>query len=230
MIKPERTRYYNKKRKRDEPEWIVALFVITALIAGWIIKYSIENKMNVFSNTDISVSYPATWIVETDIYSDNPDSGFKGRAEYGSDRILLMASSLLSESLYKTNISLRAIIKPGQFQSERLLFDPLPGILLDLAEEYENVLCNFDIIDNQKIFVDSAPGIRFDYTFVSSSLLDPKGYSIPSIVYGTDYIVPVENTIYVISVRFDEGRAEEEMDFSNKVMKNIRVEARPEEA
>lgn len=223
MKKSESKRFINKNRKRDEPDWVVAIFVIIALTAGWFIKLHIENKMEVFSNNDISFYYPENWLVETDIYSNYPDSGFKGRTENLLDKILIKATSVFSESIYKTNVSLRAIIKPGRFQSERLLFDSLPGILLDLAEEYESTFNNFDVIENQKIFVDTFPGIRMDYSFVSVSLSDPKGYSIPSVVYGIDYIVPVKNIIYIISVRFDASRADEEMDFSKKVIERFSI-------
>jgi hypothetical protein len=222
MKNSEGKRYINKRKNMDESEWIVALFVIVALVCGWIIKYNIENEMAVFSNNDISLAYPQNWIVETNIYSNEQDSGFKGRAEYVSDRILLRASSVLSESLYKTSISLRAIMKPEQLQTENL-FDPLPGIVLDLAEEYKNGYCNFDIINNQKIIINDIQGIRVDYTFVSSSMLDPKGYSIPSVVYGIDYIVPVNNTVYVISVRFDADKTDEELDFAARVMHKLRI-------
>ena len=185
MIDPGNKRFVNKKRKRNEPEWIVALFVVLALIAGWFLKVYIEGKTIEYSNDEISFSYPENWIVETNINVNDLDFGFKGRTEDVSDKILLKASSMLSESTYKTNVSLRSIIQPNILQTESFI-DPMPGIVSNLANQYEKILSNFNVIENQKITLNNAQGIKIDYTFVSESILNSEGYSIPVVVYGVD--------------------------------------------
>ncbi len=222
MIGPGNKRFVNKKRKRDEPEWIVVLFVVLALIAGGLLKVYIETRMIEFSNDEISFSYPENWIVETNINVNDLDFGFRGRTEDDYDKILLKATSMLSESTYKTNVSLRSIFQPNMLPIESFL-DPFPGIVSNLANQYEKILSNFNVIKNQKITFNNAQGIRIDYTFVSESILNSEGYSIPVVVYGVDYIVAVNNTAYILTVRFDSEKIDEEMDFCEKMINEFYI-------
>jgi len=215
-------RFENKKRKREEPEWIVAVLVVLALVAGWFIKVYIENKTVEFTNNEISFSYPENWIVETNIYANDLGSGFRGRPEDISDKILIRASSMISESIYKTNVSLRSINKSWELQTEGLL-DSIPGIIFNIADQYESTYDNFTVIDNEKVTISGEQGIKIDYSFVSKPVTDSGGYYLPVIVYGMDYIIPVNNTVYILTVRLDADKMDDEMDFCEKMIEQFHI-------
>lgn len=179
--------------KRQEPEWVVVAVVAIALLAGWLLKSWVESRTTTFSNSDLTLSYPATWLREL------------GEPEQG---VLFAAQDVRSGSLYATHLSVRVADALPQVRQENV--DPMLSAVTAWTFQRGQELEGYRVLGTEAAQVDNIDGVRIDYAYVSDPIASPYRRALPVVVEAVDYLLPYQGKLYVITLAADASRFEQE--------------------
>jgi hypothetical protein len=179
--------------KRQEPEWVVVAVVAIALLAGWLLKSWVESRTTTFSNSDLTLSYPATWLREL------------GEPEQG---VLFAAQDVRSGSLYATHLSVWVADALPQVRQENV--DPTLSAVTAWTFQRGQELEGYRVLGTAAVQVDGIDGARIDYAYVSDPIASPYRKALPVVVEAVDYLLPYQGKLYVITLAADASRFEPE--------------------
>jgi hypothetical protein len=166
-------------------EVTVVLLTILAMLAGWFLKSSVENRAFSFEAEGISAQSPSGWL----------------QAELKGDEVLHV-TDLASGGFGTTYILRKLPIVAGTEASE---------IVTLLSLEHGQDLTAFRVLNQDEVTVYGRPAYEVDYVFVES---DPNltHASLPSVVRGTDYIFVEGDQAVVATYWAEEANYESDLD------------------
>lgn len=179
--------------KRQEPEWVVVAVVAIALLLGWLLKSWVESRTTTFSNSDLTLSYPATWLREL------------GEPQQG---VLFTAQDVRSGSLYATHLSVWVADALPQVRQENV--DPTLSAVTAWTFQRGQELEGYRVLGTEAARVDNIDGVRIDYAYVSDPIASPYRRALPVVVEAVDYLLPYQGKLYVITLAADASRFEQE--------------------
>jgi hypothetical protein len=190
--------------KRQEPEWVVVAVVAIALLVGWLLKSWVESRTSTFSNSDLTLSYPAIWLREL------------GEAEEG---VLFATQDVRSGSLYATHLSVWVADALPQVRQENVdvTLSAVTGWTFQRSQQLEG----YRVLGTEAVQVDSIRGTRIDYAYVSEPIASPYRKALPVVVEAVDYLLPYRGKLYVITLAADASRFEPEVNRFEALLRRV---------
>jgi hypothetical protein len=164
----------------------VALVVLLALSAGFLLREQVTGRTQTFTEQDTSfaLTYPATW----------------GTLDPVEGTIMSVVNPI-SPSAFKTAL-----------QVDRRDLDPTapPQLqtLVDRRIEERSTLTGYHFMGRSDATVDGAPAARIDYAYVVQPIDTPGRAALPVVVVAREYIVLAGGTSYYIRMAAPEASAE----------------------
>lgn len=161
----------------EEPEWLVVLTVIVAIVLGWALTSALAAQTHAFNAEGISLRYPADWQVST--------------AEGPQDNLLRVGGYYGA----RTELSVRVLRK----------LDPAAPIMLEDAvtqrsfEAAQN-LPMYRALSSKRAAVGGKPAIMVNYAYVHDPGASAYQDALPTVMIGRDYIVAHAGKVYLFSM------------------------------
>lgn len=180
--------------RRSEPEWLVVVVVVVALVAGWLLKTVVEAGTSEYVGPDLSLSYPDTWVRETD-----HDTG-----------VIFSASDMRSGSLYRTNITILSTeTLPALPLDAPAAMDKMTPAITAWSFERGQELTAFRVLETGPARIGGREGAVLHYAYVSEPLASPFRQALPVVVEAMDYLVPAGDRTIVLTVAADGAQFQE---------------------
>ncbi len=182
--------------RRTEPEWVVVVVVVIALVAGWLLKTAAESSTIQFTSPEISLSYPASWLREVD-----PEAG-----------TLFSASNMRSGSLYRSNIAVRMsdALPSLPVGSEAGDIERMTPAITAWSFQRGQELNGFRMLATDSANLGGRLCAMIHYAFVSDPISSPFRKALPVVVEAVDYLVPLGDKAIVVTVAADGMRFADE--------------------
>jgi hypothetical protein len=165
-------------------ELSVVLLTIVALVAGWFVKSSVENRSLAFTSGGITAQVPTGWLTvrpsgnEVLHIIDRTTSGF------GTTYVIEVEA-------------VPADVQAGQIVS-----------LVTLARG--NTLALYRVLDQNEVLVQGRKAIEVDYVYVESAA-NLTHASIPAVVRGQDFIFINNGQAVIVGYRADQSAYDTEL-------------------
>lgn len=156
----------------------VALVVLVALAAGWLLRVQAEGGLKQFQAQDgpFRMAYPASWGV-TDTLQD----------------VLLKVADPQTDSAFKTNLTVESReVDPAS--------PPDLQTLLDRRVEQRAALTGYHFLSNRDATVGGVNSAAFEYAYVDQPIDQPRRPSLPVVVQAREYIVAAADRTYYITL------------------------------
>jgi hypothetical protein len=150
--------------------WLVPIITVLALLLGWVLKSSIESQSQILTHDGIQASFPAGWVVETGL---------------PSDQMVFSAKEPL-------NIHHRYITSLVPSSPDL----SLAGIAFTRNLERAQHLNIYKVLDQTDVLLhgQNAYKLRFAYVKPNGSI------QIPTVIQGVEYFIPTETQTLLISM------------------------------
>lgn len=169
-----KTRFYGWFWTGEEPEWIVVITVLVALLLGGVLMLVATGQMAVVTLEKLSVKYPASWSV-----TDDKTSGLVGAQDMASNTSVMV-------------------------QVFRKLDPAKPVLIDDLVTlrsfEQAQKLSLYRVLSTQSVLVGGKSGIMLSYAYVMDPAKSAYQSTLPRVMKGADYLVPYQGQVYLISL------------------------------
>lgn len=175
--------------RRAEPEWVVVVVVVVALLAGWGLKTVVESETATFSGDGVTLAYPAGWVRE-----DNLEGG-----------VIFRASDMRSGSLYPTHVTLAATEALPQLPVDpgAAAFDKMTPAITAWSFQRGQELTAFRVLDTAPTQIGGREGAVLHYAYVAEPLAGPFRQALPVVVEAMDYLIPTGDRTLVLTVAAD---------------------------
>jgi hypothetical protein len=172
---------------REEPEWVVWVLVIVALVAGWFLKGAFQYQMDVFTDPDTGLTfrYPASWFLESN------------QAQIGDEGVILTVSDAHSESAFNTAFSVRL----KAVEEETTAVDQAEMWIMRRGEE----LTKYRVLSKELSQVAGQEAVTIDYGYVEDPLRSSalRG-SLPVVVRAVDVVFIRDSKVYTLTFASDQ--------------------------
>jgi hypothetical protein len=159
-------------------ELSVVFLTLIALLAGWLLKSSVENRSLAFKSGTISAQTPAGWLT----------------LKPGGNEILHVTDRTASG--YGTTYLIQTVTIPA---------DATPGQIAGLVTlERGNSLTAYRVLDQQEVLVQGRKAIQIDYVYVESAA-NLIHAVFPAVVHGVDYVFVNGSQAVIVSYRADQS-------------------------
>ena len=156
----------------------VILLTLIALVAGWWLKSSVENRSLDFKSGNITAQIPAGWLA---LHQDKNDV------------------------LHITDRTTSGFGTTYLIQTEAVPADTQPGQIVGLLTlERGNSLANYRVLDQQEVLVQGRKAIEIDYVYVESAA-NMNQAVMPAVVRGQDYVFINSGQAVIVSYRADQS-------------------------
>jgi hypothetical protein len=157
----------------EEPEWLVVVMVLTALLAGAVLMAVVTSQTQSLSADDLSLRYPAGW-------------------SWGAGEGNVLAARELASQTALTVRVLRKLDPAAPVTMDDLV--------TQLSFERGKNLPLYRVLVTRNTRVDGKSGVAVSYTYVYDPAPSVYQSALPIVMRGTDYIVPYKGKAYVISM------------------------------
>jgi hypothetical protein len=159
-------------------ELAVLLLTLVALVAGWLLKSSVENRSQAFTSGMITAQTPAGWL------SLNPRG---------------------NEVLHVTDRTASGFGTTYLIQQETVPADAQSGQIVGLLTlERGNTLTAYRVLNQQEVLVQGQKAIQIDYVYVESAA-NLNHAVIPAVVRGLDYVFVKGGQAVIVTYRADQS-------------------------
>jgi hypothetical protein len=162
--------------RAEEPEWPVWLLVIVMLAVGLLARTVVLNRTKTFSESGVSVSYPAAWMA-----LNKQDANE-----------LLVAGEPFDNGLFPARFFLLQMPAASISTNAQSLGD----FALQWSDRAGKDLLAYKVLDIQPVKVRGQDGVRVDYVYVGEPAL-PTPNSIPVVAHGSDILVRKGDTMTI---------------------------------
>ena len=175
--------------RRTEPEWVVVVVVVVALVAGWLLKSYVEGSTVAFTSPEVSLSYPALWLRDV-----NPDAV-----------TLFGASDMRSGSSYSSNVAVyvSAALPSLPAASGQADIEKMTPAITAWSFRRGQELDGFRVLGTEPAQLGGRVGAMIHYAFVSDPISSPFRKALPVVVEAADYLVPLVDKTIILTVAAD---------------------------
>ena len=165
-----------RAQRRDRwVSWIVVGVVVVALLLGWLVKTAAEGRAVSYEVDGTRVRYPVGWMRAT-----------------VQPPVLLQVEDRLAPS-FRTTLTLQRRPVP---QSGR----PLAAVQQNLALERARTWTAYRVLGVQEAAtIEGRTGMRVTFAYVETNP-DPFLETVPVVMHGEDFLLPVGNGVYVVTL------------------------------
>jgi hypothetical protein len=198
-----------KPVRRSEPEWAVVLVVAVALVAGWLLKTSVESSTLQFSSPDLSLNYPSGWLTEI-----NPEAG-----------IIFSASDTRPDSLYRSNFTVQMsdALPALPEKSQGIEIDKLTPAITAWSFQRGQELGAFRVLGTEPTVIGGRQGAVLHYAFVSDPIASPFRQALPVVVEAADYLIPTGDRMLILTAAGDGKRfVEDNTRWFQPILRSVR--------
>jgi hypothetical protein len=219
-------RYKRKKQNREEPEWVVVVFVIVAVAAGLLLKTAELRRTVEFATETMHFEYPASWIKEVT---------FSGNAEGATRNVyhlqtVFKAKALRSESPFAPKLAVKklAITQLGGMNPESSLTEAVTYLTM----QYSQNLSHFEVFEIGPREVAGFQGLLMEYSSISEAVSSSVRKSFPIPVYGIDFLIQMESNtnnnpeevIYLFTYRTSADKVDEAFSELERIIETLSLE------
>lgn len=163
-------------RRDRSVSWVVVGVTVVALILGWFVKTAAEGRTVLYEVDGLSVRYPANWV----------------RAEVQSPALLQVEDRWAAP--YRTTLRLERRPVPTGFEKI------LPTIQSSLALERGRGWTAYRVLRSDgSVEVSGTTGMQITFAYVETNP-NPFLETVPVVMYGEDYLFPVGEQVYVVTL------------------------------
>jgi len=170
----------NNKKKvspRDRwADWAVVGVVIVALLLGWALKVSAENKTLSYSNEGVTVHYPAGWLLDEKagfiVKVSDPNSG------------LFRTTYIVQQELLDTGVSEMAA---------------LTSLVNNVSLSRAQTTTAYKLFQVDEVQVRGKSAVKATYVYVETKP-DPFRETVPVVVEGMDYAFVEGGKAYIFTL------------------------------
>ncbi|MHB1354363.1 MAG: hypothetical protein ACYCZF_00130 [Anaerolineae bacterium] len=158
----------------EEPEWIVVITVLIALMLGGVIMLAATGQMAVATLDRLSIKYPATWAV-----ADDDTTGLSGAQDMASN------ASVMVEVFRKLD------------PANPVLMDDLVALR---SFQQAQKLTLYRVLSTQAVTVGGKSGVMINYAYVMDPAQSAYQSTLPRVMKGADYLVPYQGQVYLVTL------------------------------
>lgn len=189
---------------REEPEWVVWVLVIVALVVGWFLKGAFQYQMEVFTDPDTGLTfrYPASWFLESN------------QAQIGDEGVILTVSDAHSESAFNTAFSVRL----KAVEEETTAVDQAEIWIMRRGEE----LTKYRVLSKELSQVAGQEAVTIDYGYVEDPLRSSAlSVSLPVVVRAVDVVFIRDGKVYTLTFTSDQLVFDEEKKTLERLLNSV---------
>jgi hypothetical protein len=189
---------------REEPEWVVWVLVIVALVVGWFLKGTFQYQMEVFTDPDTGLTfrYPASWFLESN------------QAQIGDEGVILTVSDAHSESAFNTAFSVRL----KAVEEETTAVDQAEIWIMRRGEE----LTRYRVLSKELSQVAGQEAVTIDYGYVEDPLRSSAlSVSLPVVVRAVDVVFIRDGKVYTLTFASDQLVFDEEKKTLERLLNSV---------
>jgi hypothetical protein len=189
---------------REEPEWVVWVLVIVALVVGWFLKGAFQYQMGVFTDPDsgLTFQYPADWFLESN------------QAQIGDEGVILTVSDAQSESAFSTAFSVRV----KTVKEETTAADQAELWILQRGEG----LTKYRVLGKEPSQVAGQEAVTIDYGYVEDPLRSSAlSVSLPVVVRAVDVVFLRDKQVYILTFASDQLAFDKEKKTLERLLNSV---------
>ncbi len=156
----------------EEPEWLVIVTVLTALLIGGFLMFLATGRTDTLTLEKLRISYPAQWLA-----SEEPPAFMAG------------AQDLTSQASVAISI-------------QRALDPQAPVTMDDLATEFSFELAQntqlFRVLETKSTQVNGNNAVMVSYAYVLDSTTLSYQSALPRVIKGAAYLIPYRELVYLV--------------------------------
>jgi hypothetical protein len=201
-------------------EWLVIGLVILALVAGWILKVSIQGQTATFASETLSVRYPVDWLLGKD------------------EKALFTVTDSDSLSTFKTTFS--ACVEPlGETEEQEYVFKvegvdasvkPLGQVTglnaaaNRLVMRRNKELKEYNVLSARETTLMGQEALAIEYAFVDSPRAGwAASASLPVVVQAVDTDTVKGDQVYIFTYAADANIFAQEKDTLTAILESVRL-------
>jgi hypothetical protein len=157
-------------------DWVVVGVVIVALLLGWALKVSAENKTLSYSNEGVTVHYPYGWLLDD-------KSGY------------IVKVSDPNSGLFRTTY----IVQTGAIDAGVSETAALISLLNNVSLSRAQTTTAYKLFQVEEVQVRGKPAVKATYVYVEEKP-NPFRETVPVVVEGVDYAFAEGGKVYVFTL------------------------------
>jgi hypothetical protein len=201
-------------------EWLVIGLVILALIAGWVLKVSIQGQTATFASETLSVRYPVDWLLGKDEQAlftvRDPDSPSTFNTVF-SARVEPLGEVEEQEYVFKVE-GVDASVKPlGQVTGLNVTANRL-------VMRRNKELKEYNVLSARATTLMGQEALAIEYAYVDSPRAGwATSASLPVVVEAVDTITVKGDQVYVFTYAADANIFAQEKDTLSAILESVRL-------
>jgi len=190
-------------------EWLVIGLVILALIAGWVLKESIQRQTAIFASETLSVRYPVDWLLGKDEEAlftvKDPDSPSTFKTTF-SARVEPLGEAEEEEYVFKVE-GVDASVKPlGQVTG-------LNAAANRIIMRKNKDLKEYNVLSARETILMGQEALAIEYAYVDSPRAGwATAPSLPVVVQAVDTVTVKGDQVYIFTYAADANIFAQEKD------------------
>jgi hypothetical protein len=199
-------------------EWLIIGLVILALIAGWVLKVSVQGQTATFASEALSVRYPVDWLLAKDeealVTVRDPDSPSTFNTTF-SARVEPLGEVEEQEYVFKVE-GVDASVKPlGQITG---LTAAANRIAIGRNKELEE----YSVLSARATTLMSQEALAIEYAYVDSPRAGWASVpSLPVVVHAVDTITVKGDKVYIFTYAADASVFAQEKDTLTAILESV---------
>jgi len=186
-------------RRDRSVSWVVVAVTVVALILGWFVKSAAEGRTVLYEADGLRVRYPANWV----------------RAEVQSPALLQVEDRWA----VPTSTTLRLERRPVPAGFEKIL----PTIQNSLALQRGRGWTAYRMLGSDgSVEVNGTTGMRVTFAYVETNP-NPFLDTVPVVMYGEDYLFPVGEQVYVVTLTAAEANYAQAQKALSAFLRSLQV-------
>lgn len=205
-------------RGENLTEWLVIALVILVLIAGWVLKVSVQGRTATFASEALSVRYPVDWLLEKDEETlftvEDPDSPSTFKTTF-SARVEPLEKTEDKEYVFQVE-GVEASVKPlGEASGLNAAANRLVMRRNKELKEYNALSAGATTLMGQET-------IAIEYAYVDSPRAGwATAPSLPVVVQALDTVIVKGDQVYIFTYAADTNIFAQEKDTLVAILESV---------
>lgn len=180
----------------------VALVVLVALVAGWLLLTRTESRTMTFASPDspFRMAYPAGWVSAQSLQD-----------------ALLKVENPATDSTFKTMLTV--IDRELDPQNP-----PTIQTLMDRRVEQQAALTGYHFLAEREATVGGAKAMELEYAYVVQPIDQPRRAALPVVVHAREYVIVTTSRVYYITLAAPESDFERASAQFDSTLQTVQVQ------
>jgi hypothetical protein len=186
----------------EEPEWVVWLTVVVALVIGYLLATAVAGQTVVAAAGGTDVAYPASW------------------SKYNESGAVLAAADLNNQGIYAPRVIVRQVAKTDLTRkADATLNDALKAWTFNQA----NALVGYHLLNQSSTQVQGRPAVQVEYAYLLDSPKGAGGGTMPGLMRAVDTIVASGDQYYILTFAAESSKFTSLRDLRDELLESWRI-------